>query len=88
MGKVLGIVYRAIARLVALVPKPRVNLTRVHSVFAPHSKYRARVTTARRGKGRKTRPLEKTQDQNLAEHRAAMTWPFSHTRVLHGTGTS
>ena len=29
------------ARLAALVPKPRVNLTRFHGVFAPNSKYRA-----------------------------------------------
>jgi len=36
-----------ISRLVALVPKPRVNLTRFHSVFAPNSKYRARVTLAK-----------------------------------------
>jgi hypothetical protein len=30
-----------IARLVALVPKPRVNLTRFHGVFAPNSTHRA-----------------------------------------------
>ncbi len=30
-----------IARLAALVPKPRVNLTRFHGVFAPNSKHRA-----------------------------------------------
>ena len=30
-----------IARLAALVPKPRVNLTRFHGVFAPNSRYRA-----------------------------------------------
>ena len=28
-----------IARLAALVPKPRVNLTRFHGVFAPNSQY-------------------------------------------------
>ncbi len=32
-----------IAKLVALVPKPRVNLTRYHGVFAPNSKYRMQV---------------------------------------------
>ena len=32
-----------IARLVALVPKPRVHLTRFHGVFAPNSKYRMEV---------------------------------------------
>jgi len=42
-----------IARLVALVPKPRVHLTRYHGVFAPHSKYRALVTPAKRGNGKK-----------------------------------
>ena len=39
-----------ISRLAALVPRPRVNLTRFHGVFAPNSKYRSRVTPARRGK--------------------------------------
>ena len=33
-----------ISRLVALVPKPRVNLTRYHGIFAPNSSLRARVT--------------------------------------------
>ena len=40
-----------IARLAALTPKPRVNLTRFHGVFAPNSKHRALVTPAKRGKG-------------------------------------
>jgi hypothetical protein len=40
-----------ITKLAALVPKPRVNLTRFHGVFAPNSKYRAEVTPAKRGKG-------------------------------------
>ena len=43
--------YRCPPRLAALVPKPRVNLTRFHGVFAPNSQYRARVTPARRGRG-------------------------------------
>ncbi len=37
-----------IARLAALVPKPRVNLARCHGVFAPNSTLRAQVTPARR----------------------------------------
>jgi len=51
-----GVIFQAldfIARLAALVPKPRVNLTRFHGVFAPNSKHRALVTPARRGKGSK-----------------------------------
>jgi len=39
-----------IAKLAVLVPKPRVNLTRFHGVFAPNSKHRVQVTPAKRGK--------------------------------------
>lgn len=39
------------AKLAALEPKPRVNLTRYHGVFAPNSKHRINVTPAKRGKG-------------------------------------
>jgi len=40
-----------IAKLAALVPRPIVNLTRFHGVFAPNSLHRVWVTPARRGKG-------------------------------------
>ena len=40
-----------LARLAALVPRPRVNLIRYYGVFAPNSRFRARVTPAGRGKG-------------------------------------
>lgn len=39
-----------IARLAALLPKPRVYLTRFHGGFAPNSKRYARVTPAKRGR--------------------------------------
>lgn len=39
-----------IARLAALVPKPRVNLTRYHGVLAPNHRWRGMVTPAKRGK--------------------------------------
>ena len=40
-----------IARLAALVPRPRLNLTRFHWVFAPNCKHRARIVPHRpRGK--------------------------------------
>jgi Putative transposase len=39
------------ARLAALVPTPRMHLTRYHSVLAPHSQYRGAVTPAHRGRG-------------------------------------
>jgi hypothetical protein len=37
----------AIARLAALVPRPRVNLTRFHGVFAPNFKHRERIVPQR-----------------------------------------
>ena len=40
-----------IARLAALVPRPRLNLTRFHGVFAPNFKHRQRIVP-RRGPGR------------------------------------
>jgi len=52
-----------IARLAALVPKPRVNLTRFHGVFAPNSRLRVRVTPAKRGKGGKPNACEQGQGQ-------------------------
>jgi hypothetical protein len=45
------------ARLAALVPPPRMHLTRYHGVFAPHSELRAAVTPARRGRGAAKPPV-------------------------------
>jgi hypothetical protein len=39
-----------LARLAALVPPPRVHLTRYHGVFAPHAALRAAITPAGRGR--------------------------------------
>ncbi len=36
-----------IARLAALVPRPRLNLTRFHGVFAPNFKHRAQIVPRR-----------------------------------------
>ena len=38
------------ARLAALVPTPRVNLTRYPGVFAPNHRLGEQVTSARRGR--------------------------------------
>ncbi len=38
------------ARLAALVPNPRINLTRYHGVFAPNHHWREQVTPTRRGR--------------------------------------
>ena len=70
-----------IARLAALVPKPRVNLTKFHGVFAPNSKHRALVTLAKRGKGKKLKASN--EPQTSAERRAAMTWAQRLKRVFN-----
>ena len=71
-----------IARLAALVPKPRINLTRFRGVFAPNSKYRARVTPAKRGwGGHQARPAG-PEEPTAAERRAAMTWAQRLKRVF------
>ena len=74
-----------IARLAALVPRPRVNLTRFHGVFAPNSKHRALVTRAKRGKG-KRKDKKAGQGGELAtaaEQHRAMTWAQRLKRVFN-----
>jgi len=68
-----------IAKLAALVPKPRVNLTRFHGVFAPNSKYRTGVTPARRGWGNQS-SLSK-EDKTPEQGHQAMTWAQRLKRV-------
>jgi len=72
-----------IARLAALVPKPRVNLTRFHGLFAPNNKHRALVTPGKRGKGRKPTEVECTQEKTIEERRNAMTWMQRLKRVFN-----
>lgn len=62
-----------IARLAALVPKPRVNLTRSHGVLRPSSKHRARVAPGRRSKRGQGAATEDLDEPTSAERRAAMT---------------
>ncbi len=72
-----------LSRLAALVPKPHVNLTRFHGVFAPNSKHRAVVTPARRGKGNKEISPEQADEKTPAERRVAMTWAQRLRRVFN-----
>ena len=72
-----------IARLAALVPKPRVNLTRFHGVFAPNSHYRAKVTPAGRGRGGWHATTGDSEERTAAERRAAMSWAQRLKRVFN-----
>jgi hypothetical protein len=66
--------------LAALVRPPRANLTRFHGVFAPNSRYRARVVPGRKKPlGGKERSDE---EATLFERRASMTWAQRLKRVF------
>jgi ribosomal protein S30 len=67
-----------LAKLAALVPRPRVNLTRYHGVFAPNSAHRALVTKAGRGRAQTAKAAARTP----AERRSAMTWAQRLARVF------
>ncbi len=69
-----------LAQLAALVPRPRVNLTRYHGVFAPNSAHRALVTRAGRGKGRTG--AARADVRTPTEHRASMRWAQRLKRVF------
>ena len=69
------------ARLAALVPKPRVNLTRYHGVLAPNHRWRGWVTPATRGK--ELKKAANTEPRTPAECHAAMTWAQRLKRVFN-----
>ena len=69
-----------IAKLATLVPKPRVNLTRFHGVFAPNSKHRVDVSPAKRGKGR---ARKESEDKTPAQRHQVMTWAQRLKRVFN-----
>jgi hypothetical protein len=71
------------ARLAALVPPPRMHLTRFHGVFAPHSKLRAAVTPAGRGMGApKPSDAATDLDNPPTPRHVAMSWARRLKRVF------
>ena len=69
------------ARLAALVPPPRMHLTRFHGVFAPHSKLRAAVTPAHRGVGSAEQRTAAAATPVTPRH-VAMNWARRLKRVF------
>ena len=63
-----------IARLVALVPRPRAHLTRYHGVFAPNCKHRRRIIP---------NPAHQTAREPHASRPAPMSWMQRLKRVFH-----
>jgi len=72
-----------IARLAALVPKPRVNLTRYHGVLAPNSKHRVLVTPAHRDKGGNKQIDTEIREKTAFAKKRGMTWAQRLKRVLN-----
>jgi len=71
------------ARLVALVPQPRVNLTRYHGVFAPNSPWRRAITPGRRGKGAQRQASDEVEEDTPAARRSAMAGFCSCKTGIH-----
>ena len=63
-----------IARLAALVPRPRAHLTRYHGVFAPNCKHRHRIVP---------NPTRHSARKPPASRRAPMGWMQRLERVFH-----
>ena len=71
------------AKLAALVPKPRANLTRYHGVLAPNSKQRIFVAPAKRGKGNTQKQGLKADEPALVQRHQSMTWAERLKRVFN-----
>ena len=69
-----------IARLAALVPKPRAHLNRFHGVFAPASPDRARVVPGTRAAA--ARNSNETGETSAADRQRSLTWAQRLKRVF------
>jgi len=76
-----------ISKLAAMVPRPRVNLTRFHGVLVgmphkPNSKQRINVTPAKRGKGSAKKTSSTTKEKSSATCHKSLTWAERLKRVF------
>ena len=71
-----------IGKLAALVPPPRLNLTRFYGVFAPNSKVRAEVTASQRGKN-SPRLAEHLKESDKPYQASSMSWAQRLKRVFN-----
>lgn len=68
------------AGLAALVPPPRMHLTRYHGVFGPHSRLRAAITPA--GRGARGRGAKQAAEAPAVPKHVAMSWAPRLKRVF------
>jgi len=69
-----------IARLAALVPKPRAHLTRYHGVFAPASRDRARIVPKTRAAA--AGKAMESNEPSAVDRQRAMSWAQRLKRVF------
>jgi hypothetical protein len=72
-----------IGKLAALIPPPRLNLTRFFGVFAPNSNLRAQVTASQRGKNSPRLINEGDEQSDKPYHARGMTWAQRLRRVFN-----
>jgi hypothetical protein len=70
------------ARLAALVPKPRAHLIRYHGVFAPASAWRAAVVPSGRGRGKRGGTESAGTEKTETDRHRALTWAMRLKRVF------
>jgi ribosomal protein S27E len=72
-----------IGKLAALIPPPRLNLTRFFGVFAPNSNLRAQVTASQRGKNSPKLVNIRDEHSDKPYHARSMTWAQRLKRVFN-----
>jgi hypothetical protein len=77
-----------IGKLAALIPPPRLNLTRFFGVFAPNSNLRAQVTASQRllHSERENSPKRVNKEHSQSDkpyHARSMSWPQRLRRVFN-----
>ena len=70
------------AKLAALVPPPRLNLTRFYGVFAPNATVRAEVTASKRGKN-SPKLDDSLKDKDKPYYAKSMSWAQRLKRVFN-----
>lgn len=62
-----------ISKLVALIPPPRLNLTRFYGMFSPRSNLRLQVTASQRGKNSLRLGKEEARQSDKPYHARGMS---------------
>jgi len=70
------------AKLAALVPPPRLNLTRFYGVFAPNATVRAEATASKRGKN-SPKLDDSLKDKDKPYYAKSMSWAQRLKRVFN-----